>query len=95
MGKITILEPRWVAKADSAELSPRPSELRAARLVTLWNAKPGGDALLRGLERGLERAGLGPVEARFQKEVAAHEAGEALLSQAAQSADVVINAIAD
>ncbi len=95
MGKITILEPRWVAKVDSAQLSPRPSDLRSARIVTLWNAKPGGDALLRGVEQGLDRAGLGPVAERFKKEVAVHEAGEALLSQVAQSADVVINAIAD
>ena len=95
MGKITILEPRWVAQADSAKPSPRPASLKGARIVTLWNAKPGGDALLRGVEQGLARAGLGPVQARFKKEVAVHEAGEALLSQVAQSADVVINAVAD
>lgn len=95
MGKITILEPRWHAQVDSAQRSPRPTDLQSARIVTLWNAKPGGEILLRGVEQGLDRAGYGPVQARFQKEVAVHEAGEALLSQVAQSADVVINAIAD
>lgn len=51
---ITVLDPR--AQPDVAEtLAPRLGSIRGATIGLLWNNRPRGDLVLRGLAEQLER----------------------------------------
>ena len=95
MGTIVVLEPVWRAKTERAAAARRPESLEGKRIALLWNAKPNGDAILRGVGTAMQSLGHQVIEAQHKKPFAMDGAGAELIAQVAKAGDCVVNAVAD
>jgi len=95
MKEIEVLIPVSQVEYGEIEMVGRPQHLDGKLIGFLWNHKPNGDLLLKGLEAALrEKFNLSGTLMR-EKNVASSEADSEVLEELSAKCDLVILAIGD
>jgi hypothetical protein len=95
MEEIEVLVPVSQVEYGEIEMVGRPRDLDGKLIGFLWNHKPNGDLLLKGLEAALRgKFNLSGTLMR-EKNVASSEAGTEVLEELSAKCDLVILAIGD
>ena len=95
MKEIEVLIPVSQFEYGEIEMVGRPRDLNDKLIGFLWNHKPNGDLLLKGLEAALrEKFNLSGTLMR-EKNVASSEADSEVLEELSAKCDLVILAIGD
>jgi hypothetical protein len=92
---LRLLDPTATATTSAATLAPPLSTLEARSLLFFWNAKPNGDAVLRGIEQGLRERGLSFSSELVKKDVAIAAASDALIEDVSRRMVASVGAVAD
>ena len=95
MEEIEVLIPVSQVEYGEIEMVGRPRDLDGKLIGFMWNHKPNGDLLLKGLEAALrEKFNLSGTLMR-EKNVASSEADSEVLEELSAKCDLVILAIGD
>jgi hypothetical protein len=95
MEEIEVLVPVSQVEYGEIEMVGRPRDLDGKLIGFMWNHKPNGDLLLKGLEAALRgKFNLSGTLMR-EKSVASSEAGTEVLEELSTKCDLVILAIGD
>jgi hypothetical protein len=93
--EVKIYSPEGRVGTAPIRLAPEPRKLSGSRIAVLDNGKPGARWILERIAGRLEERGQSRFIGHFRKRTAATACEDALLSQIAADADLVITGVAD
>jgi len=92
---IEVLNPRQGPTGGRVEPAPRVGALKGVRLGILWNNRPGGDKVLRGIVQDLQRRHELADVYFTKKPYIGNEAPEAVLEELQGRVDAAIVGVGD